>query len=229
MSKRTFFHIALSFLLIIAAGSSNAETSTSIISGQEAVVQEQGDSLGIELRFDKSGNLLSLKSTVYHPTMFADRRGVNKAFIIAEEKAKANIARFMNEVSSSTRIVNEVDEGLSQSTSSRGQPGESWSTQSTRNVVESLKEISTSSATALLRGVRVIEKTHNPKSDEVIVTVGINGESIAGATQLGRGMANPSGDANAPIGSKSSSDNAGNNAFPSVGYERRRSKDYDKF
>ena len=195
-----------------------AETIANITPQNEAAIADDG--LGVEIKFDKYGNLLSLRSTYRHPVEFGDRRGISKAYIIAEEKAKANIARYLNQLVTTSRITTEIDDSLNKSTRSRNSTGESWSKDNTRNVVESIKEITTSSSSALLRGVRIIERSYAEKDEEVKVVVGINRESQAGADQLSKGIAN-SGD--------ESANKSKNSNFPSVGSEVKRSRDVDKF
>ena len=208
-------------LLIGFCATIHAQTVASIEGGNQAVVADDG--LGVELRFDGNGKLLSVKSTFLHPVDFPDRRGINKAYIIAEEKAKANIARYMKQVSSSTRTVREVDDSLSKATRNSNSEGASWSKENTRKVIESLEEVTGSSAQAVLQGVRILERSYNEKAEEVKVVVGINRQSIAGAAQLGQSMnpSNPTSNAGSSSGGKQ--DMA---AQPS---ERRRAADADKF
>ena len=197
---------------------SYAEINASLTPQNEASITDDG--LGVELKFDKNGKLLSLRSTFRHPVEFGDRRGINKAYIIAEEKAKANIARYMNQIVTTSRITTEIDDSLSKSARSRNNSGESWSKDNTRNVTESLKEITTSSASAILKGVRIIERSYIEKDEEVKVVIGINRDSQSGADQLSKGIGNTEND---------NTKKPNNNSFPSVGSEVKRSRDADKF
>jgi hypothetical protein len=164
---------------------------------------------------------LSLKSTYSHPVDFPDRRGISKAYIIAEEKAKANIARYLNQTTSTSRVVNDLDSSVGSASKSKSSAGETWTKENTRKVAESLQEITTSGASAVLRGVRIISKAYDEKSEEVTVIVGINKKSINGANQLG-GFLSPM--------NKSGDNAAGTrNDFPSVGSERKRAKDAGDF
>ncbi len=212
----TILIVAMSVLCV--SNATFAETQAVITNQNQATITDDG--LGVELRFDGTGQLLSLKSTFRHPVAFPDRQGINKAYIIAEEKAKANIARYMNQVVTSSRITTEIDEGLSKSSRSRNSAGETWSKDNTRNVTESLKEITTSQSVAVLRGIRILERTYDEKSEEVKVVVGINRESQAGAGQLGKGLSDNS------TGAKKLQEK-GN--FPAIGSESKRSSDASKF
>ncbi len=211
--------------VLIIAKSVIAETRAAVTPENQASISDDG--LGVQLRFDKNGELLSVKSTYHHPVEFPDRRGISKAYIIAEEKAKANIARFMNQVISTSRITNELDESQSQSNRNRSNNGESWSKDNSRKVTESLREVTTSSSSAILKGVRILERSYNEKDEEVLVVVGINRESQLGSQQLQSGLAKPSDDNRIDRNSNSGSDKA--SGFPSLGSEKRRSTDLDKF
>jgi hypothetical protein len=189
--------------------------------GNQAVVA--GDGLGVELKFDASGQLLSLKSTFFHPVDFPDRRGINKAYVIAEEKAKANIARYMRQVSSSERTLREVDESLSTASRSSGTQGSSWTKDNTRKVIESLEEVTGSKAQAILKGVRIIERSYDERAEEVKVVVGINRQSMAGADQLDQSMNRSNSNSRADLSSGEP------NPYPAQPSERRRAGDADKF
>jgi hypothetical protein len=178
------------------------------------------DGLGVELKFDKDGALVSLKSTQSHPVEFPDRRGISKAYTIAEEKAKANIARFKKQMSGSTRLVDEGDASESNSNRSKSNTGETWSKENTRKVNESLREITGSSASMLLEGVRVIGQSYDEKKEEVTVVVGINRQSVQAAKQIGDSFGQPQQTNNVPSNS---------GPFPSVGSERRQAKDAADF
>lgn len=204
------------FLLFVSF-SVQAETVVAVDRENQAVLREDG--LGVEIRLDSAGNLLSVKSTQVHPVEFPDRRGINKAYIIAEEKAKANIARYMRQVSSSSRTVREIDDSLSRAARASSSEGGSWSKENTRKVMETLEEVTGSSAQAVLRGVRILERSYDEKAEEVKVVVGINRESVSGASQLNKGL----GSGGAWSGSSESA------AFPAQPSEVRRAKDFKDF
>lgn len=198
--------------------SANAQIATGLSADSTAYVTDNG--LGVELKFDKDGALLSLKSTQSHPVELPDRRGISKAYTIAEEKAKANIARFKKQMTSSTRVVDEGDSSESNSKRSKSNAGETWSKESTRKVNESLREITASSAGMLLEGVRVIGQSYDEKKEEVTVVVGFNKQSVHAAKQIGSTFGQPSLTNGAPLN---------NGSFPSVGSEKRQAKDAADF
>ncbi len=210
------------FTLILVGLCSTSQSGVSLIKpANQAVVADDG--LGVELKFDANGQLLSLKSTFFQPVDFPDRRGINKAYIIAEEKAKANIARYLRQVSTSERTLREVDESLSNASRNSSVEGTSWTKENTRKVLESLEEVTGSRAQAVLKGVRIIERAYDERSVEVKVVVGINRQSVAGAEQLDQSMnsPNPTSNKGSPTGEP--------NSFPVKPSERRRAADADKF
>jgi hypothetical protein len=209
------------FCLIGALTPAYAETRASVDRSNQAVVGDDG--LGVELRFDADGTLLSVKSTQHHPVEFPDRRGISKAYIIAEEKAKANIARYMRQVSSSSRTVTEIDDSLSKTRRTDGSEGKSWDKENTRRVIETLQEVTGSSARAVLDGVRILERQYDEKAEEVKVVVGINRQSQAGAAQLRKGLGQTDS-----AQSAQGVQGAGG-SFPAQPAERRRAKDADTF
>ena len=196
----------------------NAQIATGLSPDSTAHVTDNG--LGVELKFDKDGALLSLKSTQSHPVEFPDRRGISKAYTIAEEKAKANIARFKKQMTSSTRLVDEGDASESNSSRTKSNTGDTWSKENTRKVNESLREITQGSASMLLEGVRVIGQSYDEKKEEVTVVVGINRQSVQAAKQIGDSFGQPQSTSNAQ---------QNNGSFPTAGSERRQAKDAADF
>jgi hypothetical protein len=216
-----FLRLLGAVLFVSYSAAAQAQTVARLDGDNQAVVADDG--LGVEVKFDANGQLLSVKSTFFHPIDFPDRRGINKAYIIAEEKAKANIARFMQQVSSSTRTVKEVDDSLSRATRNSSTEGESWSKENTRKVIESLEEVTRSSSQAVLQGVRILERSYDEKSEEVKVVVGINRQSMSGAGQLDQSM-NSQNSASRPD-PKTGADQK----FPAQPSERHRAADADDF
>lgn len=219
----TLIQVLTAAALAACSGWAVAESVATVDASNQAVVGDDG--LGVELRFDAAGQLLSVKSTYLHPVEFPDRRGINKAYLIAEEKAKANIARYMRQVSTTSRTVREIDDSLSRSTRNSGGEGSSWSKENTRKVIETLEEVTGSSAQAVLQGVRILERAYDEKGEEVKVVVGINRQSMAGAAQLGSGL----GVLNTGGASGSAKPSQAGGQFPGQPSERRRAKDADTF
>lgn len=126
------------------------------------------------------------------PVEFPDRRGINKAQIIAEEKAKANIIRFMDQSATTTRIIAELQSDINRATQHR-QTGRTTSVKKVddRTVLESLVEVTTSFASGTLRGVVVLERGYDDSLDEAWVVVGISEKTIAAARGAENMVNNP--------------------------------------
>src|SRR5690348_1329129 len=75
---------------------------------------------GVEIEWNADGSVKRILSRYATPVEFGDRRGIAKAQIIAEEKAKAAVVRFMNQSVASTRVVAEVQNDLNHATQERG-------------------------------------------------------------------------------------------------------------
>ncbi len=74
---------------------------------------------GVEIEWNPSGSVKRISSKFSVPVEFGDRRGIYKAQIIAEEKAKAAIVRFVEQSVSSTRVIAEVQSDLNKATQTR--------------------------------------------------------------------------------------------------------------
>ena len=134
---------------------------------------------GVEIDWNPDGSVRRISSRYSTPVEFADRRGVYKAQIVAEEKAKASIIRFLKQSSASTRIVAEVQTDINKATQNR-ETGEKAIVRKSdeRVLIESLTEITASFAAGTLRGVIVLEKGYDEKTQEAWVVVGISDKTL---------------------------------------------------
>jgi hypothetical protein len=140
---------------------------------------------GVEVEWNADGSVKRISSRYNTPVESADRRGISKAQIIAEEKAKAAIVRFFDQSVASTKIVAEMQNDLHTATQER----ESGKTPvvkkfDNRTMVEAVTEVTASFASGRLRGVVVLEKGYSDKSEEAWVVVGISDRSIRAARDL---------------------------------------------
>jgi hypothetical protein len=148
----------------------------------EGAVTWQAGVDGVEIEWNPDGSVKRIYSRYSTPVEFADRRGIANAQIIAEEKAKAGIVRFMQQSVASTRVVAEVQSDLNKATQQRstGSPSAVRKTDE-RTLIETLTEITASFASGTLRGVIVLEKGYDDKAEEAWVVVGIGEKSIKAA------------------------------------------------
>jgi hypothetical protein len=137
---------------------------------------------GIEIEWNADGTVRRVSSKFSTPVEFADRRGVSKAQIIAEEKAKAAIVRFLDQSVASTRVVTEVQNDVNKAVQQR-QTGAATSIKKVdeRTLIENLTEVTTSFAKGTLKGVIILEKGFDNKTEEAWVVVGISDKTIAAA------------------------------------------------
>ncbi len=162
---------------LLMAGSAVAQT----VEKTEAGVTWQAGVNGVKIDFDNAQHVRRIYSKYAQPVVIADRRGIQTATLIAEEKAKANIIRFLRQDVVSGRAVTEVDATLSQTTQKAGAGGESISTSDQRNIVQGLTEFTGSLSSGTLNGVVVLESGYDPKAKEAWVVAGISDKTIAAA------------------------------------------------
>jgi hypothetical protein len=144
----------------------------------------------IDLRAD--GSVSRIYSRYSTPVEFADRRGINKAQVIAEEKAKAEIIRFLNQTIASTRVVTEIQNDLNKATQER-QTGTAATVKKvdSRVVIENLTEVTASFAAGNLTGVIVLENGYDDKTKEAWVVVGMSEKTINAARAVQKMNKNP--------------------------------------
>ncbi|MET4153514.1 hypothetical protein ABIC06_005239 [Bradyrhizobium sp. RT7b] len=138
---------------------------------------------GVEVEWNGDNSVKRISSRFSTPVEFGDRRGISKAQIIAEEKAKAAIVRFLEQSVSSTRVTTEMQNDFNHATQER-KTGEKATVQKVdqRVMMESLTEVTTSFASGKLRGVIVLERGYDDKTDEAWVVVGISDKTIKAAS-----------------------------------------------
>jgi len=134
---------------------------------------------GIEIESDASGEWERIFATGIQPVEFPDRRGINTAQKIAEQRAKAEIVKFFDQQMSAETIVNEMESTTQVSTRQQGTAGDSFDKESQRALATSLSEVLRSYSSSNLRGVMVLESGYDETSEEAWVKVGISKASIA--------------------------------------------------
>ena len=174
--KSIIIALLTTFIGTVSVGAGTVEEQTTGSTVWQAGVE------GIEIEWNDDGSIRRISSKFSTPVEFGDRRGISKAQIIAEEKAKAAIIRFLNQSVSSTRIVGEVQTDLNEATQERG-TGEKPNVKKLdkRMMIEALTEVTTSFASGHLKGVIVLEKGYSDKRDEAWVVVGISDKTIKAA------------------------------------------------
>ncbi len=133
---------------------------------------------GVEIEWNPDGSIRRIYSKYATPVEVGDRRGIAKAQIIAEEKAKANIVRFMSQGVAASRIVAEIQVDVNKATQERQKGSATLRKVDERTLTESLTEITGSFAAGTLRGVIVLEKGYDDKAGEAWVAVGVSEKTI---------------------------------------------------
>lgn len=136
---------------------------------------------GATLEFNPDGTVRRIYSKFAQPVTIADKRGIQTATIIAEEKAKANIVRFLNQHVASSRIVNEFENTASKTTQEKTGAGDSVSTVDQRSISQSLNQLTSSFSSGTLTGVVVLENGYDEKEREAWVVVGLSQKTMAAA------------------------------------------------
>ena len=141
---------------------------------------------GVEIEWNADGSVKRIYSRYSTPVEFPDRRGIATAQIIAEEKAKAGIVRFIKQSVSSARVVAEVEADINKATQNRqtGSPAQVTKVDQ-RQLIQSLTEVTASFASGSLTGVIVLEKGYDKKTQEAWVVVGISQKTMKAAKAVG--------------------------------------------
>ena len=171
----------------------------SIVTSEAGVTWKAGVN-GVSIESGADGNINRIYSEYSQAVSFPDRRGISRAQVIAEEKAKAAIVRFLKEGISQERTIASIDAETEDAVRQVGGQGEGFSRESQRNFMESLTEITRSYAKGELRGVIVLEKGYNEDREEAWVKVGISRKTLAAASSMKAMIAdeNPQPPAEAP-------------------------------
>jgi hypothetical protein len=149
------------------------------IKESEAGVVWQAGIDGVEIEWNPDGSFNRIYSRYTQPAAIPDRQGIAKAQIIAEEKAKAAIIRFMNQEVASARVVAEIQNDMNQTVSTKDTGKASAITKtSQRQMIENLTEVSSSAAAGKLRGVIVLERGYDEKEEIASVKVGISKKTM---------------------------------------------------
>lgn len=167
---------------------------------QEGVVWQDIDE-SFKIEWAPDGSMLRISAAFYQPVNFPDRRGIATAQIIAEEKAKARIVRYLSELSSSERKVREINAELETATRKQGNgSGESISKETVRKMETELQEFTRSYASGQLSGVIRLESGYDEKREEAWVRVGMSRKTMHAAKQLKSMLqGNPAGNAPEPM------------------------------
>lgn len=124
-------------------------------------------------------NRARVVSVYRQPVKFADRSGVRKATVIAQERAKGNIVRFFSQSQTTMREIEEVDQGGEDATRIVDSNGDLVTRTITRNQSEILRQLDASFAISDLKGILQIEESYDKELSEVCVAMGFSAKSTS--------------------------------------------------
>jgi hypothetical protein len=141
----------------------------------EAVLHPDGSTTwqagidGIVIEWAPNGTVESLTSKFVQSLAFRDQAGIRKAQTIAEEKAKAAIARFINQTTVNSRGVLEIDKDVTNATRQRQGSQDNTSRTDSRTLINTLTEATASLAAANLSGIIIVERGNDAETGWTIV------------------------------------------------------------
>lgn len=148
------------------------------------------DPIGVnKVKFSPDGtSIQSIMSTGEAELLIGDQQDIRMATKKAELRAKAAIAKFMSETISSSESLQEMTDTMTSTTSNADKS-------ITRDSVEKMTESISSNANELIKGVITLKQDVDRDNKMVVVTVGINENTLKAATSLKQKINQP---ANAP-------------------------------
>jgi len=174
---------------------------------------------GVSITFDESGSdWEKITSVGESELLFGDKKDVHNATQKATMRAKAAIAKFLNERLKTSEVLEEMTKTLTE-TSSGG------SAKASRKTVETMIEKIENSADAILKGVIVLEQDINKTEKMVSVTVGMSRKTMKAADSLRNTIQK---DLDAGERKNQETQGAGESGDDS-GRVIKRSKNYDNF
>ena len=125
-------------------------------------------------------------ATATQAVRFPDQNSIRTAQIVAQERAKGDLARFIRQVQTSQRIS--VSENSEVAILSKSGNRESYSEDATSITKASMIERNESRASESLSGVVVIEQQYDPTRKAVCVMVGMSDKTIKAASDLSNAL-----------------------------------------
>ncbi len=187
-------YAAVGLSIAMAYGSSSGAVAGEVSAQPDGAIIWQAGVDGPKIEWNVDGSFRRIFSRYATPVEFPDRRGIYKAQVIAEEKAKAAIIRYLKQYLTSTHTGKEIEDDVEKATRERNTGNNpNFTKTNSRTLVSNLTEVTTSVASGTLRGVVVLEKGYDEKAEEAWAVVGISNDSIRAAEAL-KGATDPSGE-----------------------------------
>lgn len=148
---------------------------------------------GAAINFNEDGSVRSITAIGEADLVFGDAKDVRTAKQKATMRAKANLAKFLNERISSEEVIDDMTKTATETSSS----GDATAT---RNTIETMSERVHNSAEAILKGVVTLTEDVNHNDKVVRVKIGVKEQTIRAADSTKGQM-----ESNASSGSNSNS------------------------
>jgi len=143
---------------------------------------------GVRFSITDDGSISRIWARQDQPVTIPDARGVRTAKIISEERAKAEIARFLEQRVEAERVVREFEKDLSLAETTSGGKIPTALQKNTRKVVTSLDEAIRSGAAQRLSGVFVLDQGYDASSQMAWTTVGMSVRTMEGVANFRQKM-----------------------------------------
>lgn len=173
---------------------------------------------GVSIIFDETGtNWDKIMSVGESELLFGDTKDVRTATKKATMRAKANIAKFLNERLTTSEVLEEMTKTLTEQSSD-------GSAKASRKSVETMIEKIENQSEAILKGVIVLEQDINKPQKQVYVTVGMSRKTMQAADGLRNTIQKDLDTGSQNLGNQDDSEDSSND-------ERiiKRSRNYDNF
>lgn len=193
ITKATARITAQSLAAVLLAAAASSPMAGELTTGPANAPLWQAGVDGVEIDWTPEGDFDRIYATFYQTVSVPDRRGISQAQVIAEEKAKAAIVRFLDQSSSTNRLVVEVAKDTEDATNSvtTKEGGGGISKEVKRSLLASLTEVTHSYAEGRLRGVIALEKGYDAQKQEAWVKVGMSRRTMNAATSVQKALAAP--------------------------------------
>lgn len=183
--------VTSTIVLLAAFGASPSSAGTIEAQPDGSSVWQAGID-GVEIEWAPDGSFNRIYSKFTQSVAFPDQQGIGKSQIIAEEKAKAAIIRFMDQQVATSRVTAEVQADMTKSSRTRADGKDEISKTSQRQSIESLTEVTASAASGRIAGVIVLERGYDQKAEAAWVKVGISKKTMASSQSLKNALATTS-------------------------------------
>ena len=183
--------ITVGFLMWLAAAVGPALAGQATLNSDGQVNWQEGAD-GVQIGWNADGSVKNITSKNSQPVEFPDRRGIHTAQVIAEEKAKADVIRFMKQSVATSRVVTDVENDLNKATQERLTSAKaSVGKVDERTLIRNLTEVTASFAAGNLTGVVVLETGYDSKTEEAWTVVGISNDTLSAARKVQQMLSGP--------------------------------------